>query len=170
MSPHLPQFDDLLEGNRAFCEQFTDADAAKVPTRELVVLSCMDARVDPLRALGLELGDAHILRNAGGRASQDAIRSIAVSAAALGTQRVAVVHHTDCGMLGDEDALRQAITGRTGRAVPADVALLAFDDAEGSVREDVRTLRDSPLVPDDLVIAGFLYDVTTGALTSVPTD
>lgn len=169
MSQSLPPFDDVLEGNRSFAERFPDAGAAKVPTRELVVLSCMDARVDPWRALGLGAGEAHVLRNAGGRASDDAIRSIAVSSAALGTRRVAVVHHTDCGMLGREDDLRAAVAERTGRDV-GEHAFLTFDDVEGSVRDDVHALRGSPLVPDDLVIAGFLYDVATGRLAPVATD
>jgi carbonic anhydrase len=165
----LPEFDDLLDGNRRFAAAFVDSEASKVPTRELVVLSCMDARVDPWRALGLGPGEAHILRNAGGRASPDAVRSIAVSAATLGTRRVAVVHHTDCGMLGSEEQIRRAVTERGGRG-GAEVDFLTFTDLEGSIRDDVAALRRSSWVPDDLQIAGFLYDVATGQLCPVATD
>ncbi|HEX9765888.1 MAG TPA: carbonic anhydrase [Nitriliruptorales bacterium] len=169
MTQSLPKFADLIEGNRRFVASFSDeeAEASKVPTRELVVVSCMDARVDPWRALGLGPGEAHIVRNAGGRASQDTVRSIAVSAAALGTRRVAVIHHTDCGMLGSEEQIRAAVRER-GAEVDDGVEFLTFTDSEDSVRDDVRTLRASPLVPDDLEIAGFLYDVATGQLTAIP--
>lgn len=169
MTPSLAGFEDLMEGNARFVSGFDLADAAKVPTRQVVVLTCMDARVDPWRTFDLGAGEAHVLRNAGGRASDDAVRSIAVSAAALGTKRVAVVHHTDCGMLGDEASVREAVQRRGGEVSPDD-RFLTFDDVEGSVREDVATLQGSRLVPDDLEIAGFLYDVATGTVRPVPTD
>lgn len=167
MTESPSEFSDVVERNAAFAAAFDDRGAAKVPARQLVVVTCMDARVDAWRALGLGPGDAHVLRNAGGRVSADVERSVAVSAAALGTRRVAVVHHTDCGMLGPEDGIRDAVATRTGRAVPAGTRFLAFDDAEESVREDVRLLRESPLVPDDVALAGFLYDVGTGLLAAV---
>lgn len=169
MTPSTPGFVDLLEGNARFVEGFDLAGASKVPTRELVVLTCMDARVDPWRIFDLGAGETHLLRNAGGRASEDAVRSIAVSSAALGTKRVAVVHHTDCGMLGDEASLRAAVRAR-GAEVSPDDRFLTFDDVEGSVREDVAILRASRLVPVDLEIAGFLYDVATGEVRPVPID
>ncbi len=168
MATHLEHFQDLLSANEGFRSAFgpDDAGAAKIPSRELVVLTCMDARVDPWRTFGLAAGESHTLRNAGGRVSQDALRSIAISATALGTRRVAVVHHTDCGMLGDEEVLRSALRAR-GLDVADDEPLLTFSDLEEGVREDVALLRGHPLVPGDVVVAGFVYDVATGEVRPV---
>ncbi len=159
-------FDDIVQRNAEFAAAFDTADAPKVPTDHLVVLTCMDARVDTWRAFGIEAGTAHVLRNAGGRASEDAIRSIAVSTAALDTNRVAIIHHTDCGMKGEEAAVRSAVADRTGRD-PGQAAFLTFTDDEQAVRDDVDVVRNSPLVADDVDVAGFLFDVTDGRLVRV---
>jgi carbonic anhydrase len=130
------------------------------PARRLVVLTCMDARIDLFGALGLELGDAHILRNAGGRASADAIRSLVVSTHLLGAEEVGIIHHTRCGLEGltDEDVART-----TGVAIE----FLAFADLEESVRADVRTVRSCGHLPPGVVTWGAVYDVDTGGLRVV---
>jgi carbonic anhydrase len=130
------------------------------PARQLVILTCMDVRLDPFRALGLEAGQAHILRNAGGRASADAIRSLVVSAHLLGTREVGVIHHTSCGLEGrDEDVA--AKTGVSG------IEFLAFADVEESVRQDVDAIRSCGHLPAGFVAWGAVYDVDTGALQVV---
>ncbi len=132
------------------------------PSRKLAVLVCMDARLDPARILGLEPGDAHVIRNAGGVASEDALRSLAISQHLLGTEEVFVIHHTDCGMEGlAEDELRE----RMGAA--PNFPVHAFDDLEQSVRDDVRAIRESPFLPRTDSVRGFVYDVDTGELREV---
>ncbi len=131
------------------------------PARRLVILACMDARLDLFRSLGLQIGDAHILRNAGGRASPDAIRSLVVSAHLLGTREAGVIHHTNCGLEGitnDEVARRTGVSG---------IDYLAFDDADESVREDVAAIRACGHLPDAFVVWGVVYDVDTGAIRVV---
>lgn len=131
------------------------------PARRLVILTCMDARLDLFRSLGLELGDSHILRNAGGRASIDAIRSLLVSTHVLGTREIGVVHHTNCGLEGRTDADVAEITGAH------DVAFLTFDDLDQSVRDDVEAIRSCGNLPAGVVVWGAVYDVDTGALRIV---
>jgi len=129
----------------------------------------MDARIDPLRILGLRAGDAHIVRNAGGRA-RDALRSLIVSQELLGTRQVLVIHHTDCGILGlSEEALRERLGRRYG-ADASDLAFWPFADLDAGVREDVALLRACPFMPPELSVLGFVYDVRTGLLRPVPPD
>lgn len=130
----------------------------------------MDARIIPTRALGVEEGDAHVIRNAGGLA-RDALRSVVISQRLLGTREVVVIHHTDCGMLtfSNEDIrakVREDLGAPAGAAAKA-IDFLPFPDLEESVRSDVTFLRDSPLVPDDIPVRGFVYDVRNGRLTEV---
>jgi carbonic anhydrase len=129
------------------------------PERRLVILTCMDARIDPLAALGLELGDAHVLRNAGGRASADAIRSLVVSTHLLGTREIGVIHHTECGLQATDDDIAR----RTGAALD----YLAFADLDDSVRADVETIRSCGHLPDGVLVWGAVYHVDTGALRVV---
>lgn len=156
----------LLAANRRFATTFADAALRPQPRLRLAVLTCMDARLDPLRALGLDVGDAHVLRNAGGRASPDALRSLAVSAAVLGTRRVAVVHHTDCGLRSPPEAIQAAVAEACGATLEAE-ELLAFDDLEQSVRDDVATIRSSHLLPADVAVVGLVYAVETGRVRVV---
>jgi carbonic anhydrase len=131
------------------------------PGRHLVLLTCMDARLDLFRALGLEVGDAHILRNAGGRATDDAVRSLVVSTHLLGTREIGVIHHTNCGLEGctdDELAERVGVEG---------MEFFAFADVDDSVREDVEKVRDCGVLPPDVVVWGGVYDVDTGELRIV---
>ena len=161
---------DVLAANERYAADFAKGDLPMPPGRRFAVLTCMDARIDPARALGLAEGDAHVIRNAGGRASDDAIRSLVISQELLGTREVLVIHHTDCGMLTfTDEELRQRLRDRRNldEATVAEIDFLPFADVAASVREDVQTLRDSPLIPDDVAIAGFIYDVHTGRLQPV---
>ena len=163
----MPTFDDLFAANKRYAQTFAHGDLPSPPRRRLAILTCMDARLHPKQFLGLEIGDAHIIRNAGGRASQDAIRSLVISQRLLGTNAVLVIHHTDCGMctFRNED-----LAARIRADLGADASgwdFLPFTDLETSVREDVETLRNSPLIPRDIAIGGAIYDVRTGLLRKV---
>jgi carbonic anhydrase len=137
------------------------------PARKTAVLVCMDARIDPAKALGLEEGDAHVIRNAGGRASDDAIRSLIISNELLGTREFVVIHHTDCGMLTfTNDQLREKLHDELG-VDASGIDFLPFSDVAQSVRDDLATLRASALLPKEIPVRGFIYDVTDGALTEV---
>jgi carbonic anhydrase len=127
----------------------------------------MDARIDPIRALGLPYGYAHIIRNAGGRIT-DALRSLAMSQGVLGTREVAVVHHTACGMLAESDqTVREVVHAGGAQQLPGDMPLLTFRDLDASVREDMEIYRASPLVRKDVPIRGFVYEVESGSLREV---
>ena len=158
--------DELVEANRAYAESFDRGDLPSPPARRVAVVTCMDARLLPSRFLGLEEGDAHVIRNAGGSA-RDALRSLVISQRLLGTNEVAVIHHTDCGMLTftNED-LRAKVRSDLG-ADAGHIDFLPFDDLERSVRDDVAFLRDSPLIPQDVLVRGFVYDVRTGRMEEV---
>lgn len=152
-----------LEANRRYAETFSPGEAG---TPRLAVVLCMDARIDPLRALGLPYGYAHIIRNAGGRVA-DALRSLAISQRLLGTREVAIVHHTECGMMTfTDDDMRQRLREEAGM-VADHLAFLPFKDLEESIRDDLRLYRMSPLVRQDVVVRGFVYDVATGLLREV---
>jgi carbonic anhydrase len=179
--------DEVLAANKAYAEDFgSKGELALPPARRFAVLTCMDARLDPAGYAGLSEGDAHVIRNAGGRASDDAIRSLVISYKLLGTQEWFVVHHTDCGMefftdavMGDllASSLETAALGPDGftdvgqgpgspegRYVP----WLTIADQHGSVVDDVARIRNHPLVPGNIPIHGFIYDVHTGLLIEVP--
>ncbi len=157
---------EFLKANEAYASTFHKGDLAMPPARHVAVLVCMDARVDPARALGLEEGDAHVIRNAGGRAA-DALRSLVISEQLLGTTEVVVIHHTDCGMLTfSNDDLRNKVKQEL-HADTSHIDFLPFKDLEQSVRDDVAFLRESPLIPQHIAISGFIYDVKDGRLHSV---
>ena len=162
---------EFLEANQRYAAGFTKGDLPLPPKRHVAVLVCMDARIDPAQALGLEEGDAHVIRNAGGRASGDAIRSLAISQQLLGTREVVVIHHVDCGMLTfSNEQLRAKCKDELGAdaaAAAERIDFLPFPDLEQSVRDDVAALRGSPLLRPDTQVAGFVYDVTTGKLAPV---
>jgi carbonic anhydrase len=127
----------------------------------------MDARLDPAKALGLEEGDAHVIRNAGGRASPDALRSLIISHKLLGTREFLVIHHTDCGMLTfTNEQLREQLR-RDLDADASTIDFLPFSDLDESVRQDVAAIRTSPLIPTDIPVSGFVYDVGIGRLREV---
>ena len=158
---------EFLKANEAYAANFHKGDLPLPPARKVVILACMDARLDPARALGLEEGDAHVIRNAGGRASDDALRSLIISEQLLGTDTVVIIHHTDCGMLtfSNED-LRTKLQGQF--ATSADnIDFLPFKDLEQSVRDDIATIKASPFIPETISVNGFIYDVKSGKLLPV---
>jgi carbonic anhydrase len=158
---------ELLAANAQYAAGFNKGDLPMPPGRKVAILTCMDARIDPAKALGLSEGDAHVIRNAGGRASADALRSLAISQRLLGTQEVVVIHHTECGMQTfSNDELRERLRTELG-ADASEIDFLPFSDLEGSVREDVAAIRESPLVSRDVTVSGFVYDVHTGRLHEV---
>ena len=176
----------ILESNEAYSKNFGDkADYGAPPKRKIAILTCMDARLDPAKFAGLEEGDAHVIRNAGGRASDDSIRSLVISYKLLGTNEWYVVHHTDCGMssINNEimcDLLSKSLeTAEMGDSGWVDVGKgpgseagknidwLTFDDPRSSVLDDVLRIKTHPLVPNSIPVYGFLFDVKTGILIEV---
>lgn len=161
----MSNFDDFMQANERYAGAFTKGDLPAPPARKIAVVVCMDARLDPAKFLGLEEGDAHIIRNAGGRAA-DAIRSLVISQQLLGTREVAVIHHTDCGMLAFTEAqLHQKLHDELH--VHAEIEFLPFTDLEQSVRDDVEAIRASPLLIPGVPVRGYIYDVHTGHLHAV---
>jgi carbonic anhydrase len=155
----------ILRENRRYVDAFDRSALTAAPLSGVAVIACMDARLDVEEALGLRTGDAHIIRNAGGLATDDAIRSLIVSQELLGTDEVLVIGHTECGLeRADEDALRAGLRDRTGRDL--DVAFGSFADVEASVRVQVETLRRHPWVRP-VPIHGLIFDVATGRLIEV---
>src|SRR5256886_12330584 len=155
----------FLTANGLYAAGFDKGALPAPPARKVAVVTCMDARLDPAQFLGLSAGDAHVIRNAGGRAA-DAIRSLVISQHLLGTREVVVIHHTDCGMLTfTDEQLRQKL--RDELAVISEHEFLPFGDLEQSVRDDVEIIRSSPLLLRDVQVRGFIYDVKTGRLREV---
>jgi carbonic anhydrase len=162
----MTQTDTLLSNNESYASTFDKADLPLPPGRKVAVLACMDARLDPARALGLEEGDAHVIRNAGGVASDDAIRSLAISQHLLGTEEIVLLHHTDCGMLTftDDDFARK-MEAETG-ARP-EWRTHSFKDLDQDVRDTVQRIKESPFIPRTDNVRGFVYEVETGRLREV---
>lgn len=162
---------ELLAGNQYYAEGFTQGELALPPASKVAAVVCMDARIDPLPALGLHLGDAHVIRNAGGRVTDDALRSLAISERLLGTDAVLVIHHTDCGMLTfSNEQIREKIhaeLGDTAYQVAEHTDFLPFGDLAQSVRDDVAAVKASPLIPNTIAVYGLIYDVHTGKLSQV---
>jgi len=158
---------EFQKANDAYASSFSKGNLPMPPARHVAVLTCMDARLLPSRFLGLEEGDAHVIRNAGGRASDDAIRSLAISQQLLGTNEVVVIHHTDCGMLtfSNED-LRKKLKQELN-ADAEHIDFLPFKNLEQSVRDDVATIKNSPLLLKNIEVSGFIYDVKSGRLLPV---
>ncbi len=158
--------DELVQANEAYARTFTRGDLPLPPARRLAILTCMDARLLPSRAFGLEEGDAHVIRNAGGRA-RDALRSLIISQRLLGTREIVVVHHTDCGMLTFTNRdLRERVKEDLGSDT-GEFDFLPFQDLDASVREDIEFLQGTQLLDPDTIIRGFIYDVRTGKLREV---
>jgi carbonic anhydrase len=162
----VPVTDELLANNAAYARYFTSGDLPMPPAKKIAVLACMDARLNVYGALGLREGDAHVIRNAGGVASDDAIRSLVISQRLLGTREIILIHHTDCGMLTfRDDEVKAAIEADTGLR-PA-FALEAFTDPAQDVRQSIRRITASPFVPHRDSVRGFVYEVATGRLREV---
>ena len=158
---------EFRKANEAYAATFDKGDLPMPPARHVAVLTCMDARLDPARFLGLEPGDAHVIRNAGGRASDDAIRSLVISEQLLGTNEVVVIHHTDCGMLTFTSEDLRAKVKQELQANADHIDFLPFKDLEQSVRDDVAAIRNSPFIPKSVQVSGFIYDVRSGKLLPV---
>ena len=163
----MSELPGILAANERYAAGFAQGDLPMPPARRLAVLTCMDARIDPLRLLGLELGDAHVLRNAGGRASDDAIRSLALGRTLLGIETALVVHHTDCRLTGADNAALRAALSAAGGDVPPGQDFLPLPEIEEGVRMDVARIRAAALIPPGLAVHGLVYDVRTGRLTPV---
>jgi len=157
--------DELLKNNEAYAANFDKGDLPAPPARKVAILACMDARLDPARALGLEEGDAHVIRNAGGVVTDDAIRSLAISQHQLGTEEIVLIHHTGCGMLTvTDEELAAKLEEHAGERPPWHAH--AIDDLEDSLRESIRRVRESPFLASRNV-RGFVYEVETGRLREV---
>lgn len=177
---------EVLAANEQYTASFDKGDLALPPARGFAILTCMDARLDPAKYAGLAEGDAHVIRNAGGRASDDAIRSLVISYKLLGTREWFVIHHTDCGMETFTDEIMRGLLGSSLETATVDdsgwhdhgagpgstegdyVDWLTIADNERSVVADVKRIRDHPLVPVRIPIFGYIYDCKTGRLNEVP--
>jgi carbonic anhydrase len=158
--------DELLANNETYASQFDKGDLPLPPAKKVAVVACMDARLDPARVLGLEEGDAHVIRNAGGVVTDDEIRSLAISQRLLGTEEIVLIHHTDCGMLTfSDDDFRRSIQEETG--IKPEWAAEAFGDLDEDVRQSIARIKASPFVPRKDAIRGFVYEVETGRLREV---
>jgi carbonic anhydrase len=158
--------DDLLRNAQAYADSFDKGDLPLPPARKVAVLACMDARLDPSAVLGLQEGDAHVIRNAGGVVTDDAIRSLAISQRLLGTEEVVLIHHTGCGMLTfNDDEFKRSIQDEVG--IKPTWSAESFGDLDEDVRQSVARIRASPFIPRKDSIRGFVYEVETGRLREV---
>jgi len=158
--------EEFLRANEKYAAKFDKGKLPLPPARKVAVVVCMDARIDPAKALGLEEGDAHVIRNAGGRLSES-LRSLAISQTLLGTQEVVIIHHTDCGMLTFSDEIIRAKLREQRKADADAIAFLPFKDLDQSVRDDLAAYRASALVRQDIPVRGFVYDVHSGKLREI---
>jgi carbonic anhydrase len=160
--------DELLQANETFARNFTLGELLVRPKRRVAVLACMDSRILFEHCLGLKPGDAHMIRNAGGIATDDALRSLIVSHHLLDTQEFIIINHTDCGLLKvKEYELRQRLTEKTGAVASEPANFYAFDDLEENVRRQVQRVKSHPWIPKNIPVRGFIYDVKTGRLSEV---
>ena len=179
--------DEVLAANAAYAAEFGDKGKLPMPPgRRFAILTCMDARLDQAKFAGLAEGDAHVIRNAGGRASDDAIRSLVISYKLLGTHEWFVIHHTDCGMETFTDEIIRGLLAQSLKTASVDasgwhdsgegpgsteaqfISFLTISDLQQSVVDDVQRIRSHPLVPRDIPIYGYIYDVKSGHLVEVP--
>ena len=158
--------DELLENARSYADTFDKAELPMPPGRRIAIVACMDARLNPYGLLGLEEGDAHVIRNAGGVITDDEIRSLSISQRLLGTEEIMLIHHTDCGMLTfKDDDFRQQVQEETG--VKPEWAAEAFDDLEADVRQSIARIKASPFIPKKDQVRGFVYEVESGRIREV---
>jgi carbonic anhydrase len=158
--------DELLRNAEAYAASFDKADLPLPPAKKIAVLACMDARLNPYGLLGLQEGDAHIIRNAGGVVTDDEIRSLSISQRLLGTEEIVLIHHTDCGMLTfTDDAFKRSVQDEVG--IKPEWAAEAFDDLDEDVRQSIARIKASPFIPRKDSVRGFVYEVETGRLREV---
>ncbi len=153
--------------NKDYADHFDKGSLPMPPARKVAVVICMDARLDPAQILGLAIGDAHVIRNAGGRVSEDALRSLIISEQLLGTQEIVIVHHTDCGMLTFSNEYLRSHLQEHFHTDASSIDFLPFSDLGQSVRDDIAAVKASPFIPASIAVSGFIYDVTTGELKPV---
>lgn len=163
----MSYFDNFIKANQAYVDLHGTAHLPLKPKTHVAIVTCMDSRLHVAPALGLALGDAHILRNAGGRVTDDVIRSLVISEQQLGTSEIVVLHHTDCGAQTFTNAEFTEQLKRDLAVDAGDQDFLPFTDIEESVREDIALLKNSPLIPEDIIISGAIYDVDTGRVREV---
>jgi carbonic anhydrase len=162
----MTAIDELVANNEAYAEGFDKGDLPLPPARKLAIIACMDARVSPYALLGLNEGDAHVIRNAGGVVTDDEIRSLAISQRLLGTEEIMLIHHTDCGMLTfSDDDFKHQIEQDTG--IKPQWAVEAFSDLDQDVRQSLGRIKASPFIPHKEHVRGFVYEVETGKLREV---
>jgi len=162
----MSTIDDLLAHNESFAGELPDEHLDVSPARRLAIVTCMDSRLDVFAALGLDRGEAHVLRNAGGVVTEDVIRSLAVSQRRLGTREVMLIHHTDCGMQKlSDDGFRTELQEATG--VAPSFAIESFTDVDADVRQSILRVRQSPFLPHRDQVRGFVYDVDSHRLREV---
>ena len=160
-------FEEMLAHNSGYAERFGLSHLQTPPVRKLVILTCMDSRMDLEQLLGLQVGDAHMIRNAGGLATDDAIRSLILSTHLLGTRAIAVIQHTECGLMSiTDEQFRWRLSTETGRDA-SHLEFHAFRDLEQNVRNQVRRIRENPFLPRNIDTRGYTYDVKTGRLCEV---
>ena len=158
--------DELIRNNESYSKSFAKGDLPLPPAKRVAVLACMDARLDVHKILGLHEGDAHVIRNAGGVATDDAIRSLTISQRLLGTNEIVLIHHTDCGMLTfKDDDVKKKIESEVG--IRPAFALEAFDNLEDDVKQSIARIEASPFIPIKTSVRGFVYDVKSGRLNEV---
>jgi carbonic anhydrase len=158
--------DELVRNADSYGESFSNGDLPMPPAKRVAVVACMDARLNPYGLLGLQEGDAHVIRNAGGVITDDEIRSLAISQRLLGTEEIMLIHHTDCGMLTfKDDDFRRQVQDETG--IKPEWAAEAFDDLDGDVRQSIARITASPFIPKKDQVRGFVYDVESGRLREV---
>jgi carbonic anhydrase len=158
--------DELLARNTAYVETFASGGRPAPPAKKVAILACMDARLDPAQILGLEAGDAHVIRNAGGAVTDDAIRSLAISQHLLGTEEIVLIQHTDCGMQKfSDDEIAERLEQHAGEPPP--FRAHTFKDLEQNLRESVSALENSPFLLRTDAVRGFVYDVDSGRLTEI---
>jgi carbonic anhydrase len=160
--------DDLLRNNQTYAQQFKSDQLTMPPARKVAIVACMDARLTIEPMLGLNTGDAHVIRNAGGIVTEDVLRSLLISHYLLGTQEILIINHTDCGMLTFRDhELRDRLRQLTGKLAVAPSQFLAFPNLERNVAEQLLKLRSHPWMPQGISTRGFVYDVKSGRLSEV---
>jgi len=158
--------DELVQNADSYTESFERGDLPMPPAKRVAVVACMDARLNPYGLLGLQEGDAHVIRNAGGVITDDEIRSLAISQRLLGTEAIMLIHHTDCGMLTfKDDEFRRQVQDDTG--VKPEWAAEAFDDLDDDVRQSIARIKASPFIPRKDEVRGFVYEVESGRLREV---
>jgi len=164
----MSTIDEALLANESYAREFKLGHLPMPPARKLAIVACMDARLTVEQVLGLKTGDAHIIRNAGGIVTEDAIRSLLISHSLLGTQEFAVINHTDCGMLTFKDQdLREKLEKQTGTSSVTPAHFHPFSDLEENVRVQIQKIKSHPWIPKNVPVRGFVYDVKSGRLKEI---